>query len=295
MACSFLPNGNGWTNVRGLFKALRPAQLTKNVIIYTALVFDGKLRQPELVLSTTLLVLAFCLATTSGYLLDDWLASRKARQALASGQHGPSVVILGTVIFAILSLCLSTWLNGKVGLLTALYLLLQVSYSCYFKHIVLIDVMSGALGMVVQVFTGAVLVQVDQFSPWLYVCVMLLALFVGFGRWRAEMTQPKVVVDSAGASLVQDTLALLDQITLLVTASILVAYTLYTFGASTALVNGGRLLLTVPFVFYFMTRYLYLIHVKKLSGAPDELLWQDKPLLLNSLLWVVAVGGLLYL
>lgn len=294
MAFPSLRNGNGWSNLHGLFSAMRPHQWTKNAIIYTALVFDGKLGQPDLVLGTTLLVLSFCLATSSGYLLDDWLEGSKERPTRASGHRGPSVTLLFTVVFATLSLGLSTWLNGKVGLLTAVYLLLQVSYNCYFKHIVLIDVMIGALGMLVQVSTGAVLVQVDQFSPWLYVCVMLLALFVGFGRWRAEMTQPKVV-DSAGASLVQDTLALLDQITLLVTASILVAYTLYTFGASTALVNGGRLLLTVPFVFYFMTRYLYLIHVKKLSGAPDELLWQDKPLLLNSLLWVVAVGGLLYL
>ena len=151
-----------------------------------------------------------------------------------------------------------------------------------------------AFGFLLRVVAGALTVDVTNFSPWLYVCVTLLALFLGFGKRRHEITLLSDGAASHRASLEQYNLALLDQLIGIVTTSTLVAYTFYSFESKTSLAEGGRMLLTVPFVFYFIARYLYLIHVKKLGGAPDELLLKDKPLLINSVLWGLSVMFMLY-
>ena len=123
------------------------------------------------------------------------------------------------------------------------------------------------MGFLLRVIAGVLVVDVSNFSPWLYVCVTLLSLFLGFGKRRHEITLLAGDAGSHRASLEQYNLPLLDQLIGLVTTSTLVSYTLYTFEAQTALA-GWRMLLTVPFVFYFIARYLYLIHVRKLGARP---------------------------
>jgi hypothetical protein len=145
-----------------------------------------------------------------------------------------------------------------------------------------------------RVVAGVEIVQVENFSPWLYVCVTLLALFLGFGKRRHEIALLEGEAASHRPSLEEYNVHLLDQIMGIVTTSMLVAYTFYTFDAETALARDGRMLLTVPFVFYGIVRYLYLIHIKKLGGAPDELLLKDRAMFITMALWVVTVIVLIY-
>ncbi|OUC08238.1 phosphoribose diphosphate:decaprenyl-phosphate phosphoribosyltransferase, partial [Litorilinea aerophila] len=229
-------------NLRGLLKAMRPQQWTKNAIIYAGLVFDGKLLQPDLFLRTTLVAVAFCLASSSVYLMNDLVDVEKDRQhprkrhrPLPSGELLPTVATVAAILLAAVSLLLGFWLNGWVGLVLIGYLLQNVAYSFYLKHLVIIDVMVLALGFLLRVVAGAVVVSVTNFSPWLYVCVTLLALFLGFGKRRHEIT---LLADDAGnhrSSLAEYNLPLLDQIIGMVTTSTLVAYTFYSFEAQTAL------------------------------------------------------------
>lgn len=291
-----------WTNLRGLWRTMRPQQWSKNVIIYAALVFDGKLFQWEPLLATTLVALCFCLASSSVYLMNDLVDIHKDRlhpqkrlRPLPSGQLHHRLAMIAALILAALALVAASWLNVWVGVVTGVYLLQNIAYSLYLKNIVIIDVMVLALGFLLRVVAGVLIVDVARFSPWLYVCVTLLSLFLGFGKRRHEITLLAGDAAIHRASLQQYNLPLLDQIIGMVTTSTLLAYTLYSFEAQTALVGDGRMLLTVPFVFYFVARYLYLIHVRKLGGAPDELLLRDRPLLINSVLWALAVVALLYL
>jgi 4-hydroxybenzoate polyprenyltransferase len=159
---------------------------------------------------------------------------------------------------------------------------------------VIIDVMVLSLGFLLRVVAGGIAVGVHQISPWLYVCATLVALFLGFGKRRHELMLLKENATSHRTSLGEYNLFLIDQIVAMVTTSIFITYTLYSFEASTTMVTDGRLLVTVPFVFYFIARYLYLIHVRHQGGAPDELLLKDKPLLINTLLWAITVVLLLY-
>ncbi len=301
MSSSAVTVSNVWINLRGLFKTMRPHQWTKNAIIFVALVFDGKLSNPELLGRTILVALCFCMASSSVYLMNDLadiekdrLHPRKRLRPLPSGQLDPRLATFAATILALVSLAVATWLNIWVGAITLAYLLQNVAYSFYLKNIVLIDVMVLSLGFLLRVIAGVVIVHVNNFSPWLYVCVTLLALFLGFGKRRHEISLLEDGAAKHRSSLEHYNLPLIDQIIGIVTTSMFLAYTFYCFEAKTALVKDGRMLLTAPFVFYFIVRYLYLIHVKKLGGAPDELLLQDRPLLVNTALFGLAVVGLIY-
>ncbi|MCC6454375.1 MAG: decaprenyl-phosphate phosphoribosyltransferase [Caldilineaceae bacterium] len=286
--------------VRSLLRSMRLSQWTKNGIVYAGLVFDGKLLYPEPFLRTTLVALCFCLVSSSVYLMNDLVDIEKDRQhprkrlrPLPSGQLNPAIAAGVAFVLAVIGLGGSWWVDPWVGAVVGLYLVQNIAYSFYLKNIVIIDVMVLSLGFLLRAIAGVLVVHVTNFSPWLYVCVTLLSLFLGFGKRRHEITLLAEDAASHRASLEQYNLHFLDQLIGLVTTSTLVSYTLYTFEAQTALA-GGRMLLTVPFVFYFIARYLYLIHVRKLGGAPDELLLKDGPLLVNSVLWALTVVVLIY-
>ncbi|MCB0056329.1 MAG: decaprenyl-phosphate phosphoribosyltransferase, partial [Caldilineaceae bacterium] len=282
-------------NFIGLIKTMRLRQWVKNVIVYAALVFDGKLFDPELFLKTTGIFLAFCLLSSSVYILNDLVDMEKDRQhprkrarPLASGQLDPRVAAGAAAVLAIVAIAGAFALSFWAGVILLVYLAQNFAYSFWLKNIVIIDVMVLAFGFLLRVMAGVAVVQVDNFSPWLYVCVTLLALFLGFGKRRQEIVLLEEGAGNHRSSLLEYNLPLLDQIIGMVVTATLVAYTFYSFDATTALAHS-RMLLTVPFVFYFLTRYLYLVHVKHLGGAPDELLLEDRPLLINSVLWAVSV------
>ncbi|MBX3010716.1 MAG: decaprenyl-phosphate phosphoribosyltransferase [Caldilineaceae bacterium] len=288
-------------NLVGLIRTMRLRQWTKNVVIYAGLVFDGKLLEPIPLLATTAVVLSFCLVSSSVYIINDLtdiekdrLHPRKQRRPLPAGQLNPRLALIAAIVLALVSIGLATWLNPWVGLVTFVYLLQNIAYSLYLKNIVLIDVMVLALGFLLRVLAGVLVAHVTNFSPWLYVCITLLALFLGFGKRRHEITLLQNDAAAHRSSLQEYNLPLLDQIMSLVTTSTFVTYTFYCFEAHTAIVRDGRMLLTTPFVFFAIVRYLYLIHVQKRGGAPDELIFEDRPSLINGLLWVVTVVLLIY-
>lgn len=288
-------------NFPGLIRTMRLRQWSKNIVIYAGLVFDGRLFEPASFFYTTLVVLCFCLVSSCVYIINDLsdidkdrLHPRKRSRPLPSGELDPRFATASAAILAIVSIGVASWLNPWVGLVTLVYLLQNVAYSFYLKNIVLIDVMVLSLGFLLRVLAGVLIADVSNFSPWLYVCMALLSLFLGFGKRRHEITLLQGDAAAHRSSLQEYNLPLLDQIMSLVTTSTFVAYTFYSFEAQTALVSDGRMLLTTPFVFFAIVRYLYLIHVKKKGGAPDELVFEDRPLLIDGLLWMVSVVLLIY-
>ena len=288
-------------NLRGLLKTMRPRQWVKSVIVYAALVFDGKLLDLNLFLQTTVVFFAFCLLSSSVYIMNDLVDIEKDRQhprkqtrPLPSGRLDPRFAAVAAVILGVVSLSAGFLMNAWVGVVLLIYLAQNVAYSFWLKNIVIIDVMVLSLGFLLRVVAGVIVVQVTNFSPWLYICVTLLALFLGFGKRRQEIVLLEGGAGSHRASLAEYNLPMLDQIMAMITTSTLIAYTFYSFDSATALAHN-KMLITVPFVFYFLARYLYLVHVRHLGGAPDELLLEDRPLLINSVLWAATVVIVIYL
>jgi 4-hydroxybenzoate polyprenyltransferase len=284
-----------------LFKTMRPRQWVKNGFIFAALVFDVKFFNPTYLLHTILGFVLFCLVSGVVYTMNDLVDIEKDRahpkkryRALPSGELSSGVAQVAVVVLSIGTLLLGAWLSRGFALILGSYLVLQIAYSFILKNVVLLDVMTIATGFVLRVAAGVPLVNAERFSPWLYICTTLLALFLGLGKRRGELVLLGEEAGNHRESLNHYTIPLLDQLISLVTSSTIVAYALYTFSAPNLPANHA-MMLTIPFVIYGLFRYLYLVHAKGITLAPDEVLLTDHPLQLDIVLWGVAAAGILYL
>ena len=285
---------------KALLKTMRPHQWTKNVFVFTALVFDRKLFVWDSLIRTTLTFVLFCMAASAVYIVND-LADieqdrrhpKKRFRPLASGDLSPRVAVVAVILLVGISVPASFVLDVYLGLILTGYLVLQFAYSHILKHLVIIDVMTVAAGFVLRVAAGVAVVQVERFAPWLYVCTTLLALFIAINRRRHELLLLAEDASNHRRILDEYNIAFLDEMNSMVTASTVIAYSLYTFSAPN-LPPNHTMMLTIPFVIYGLFRYLYLVHVRGEGGAPDELVLRDRPLFVTLVLWVLAVMLVLY-
>jgi 4-hydroxybenzoate polyprenyltransferase len=290
---------NGAT-LRGLIRTMRPKQWHKNGFIFLPLLFDEKILNAYYLTRTLAGFALLCLISSAIYIVNDLadiekdrLHPTKRRRPLASGQLAPGVATAAAVILVLVTLPLSFLLNPVFGLIVTGYLVLQLAYSFSLKHIVILDVLAVAAGFVLRVAAGVALVDVVRFSPWLYVLTTLLALFLGFGKRRHELLLLKEEAHGHRAILEEYNLPLLDEMISVVTATTVVAYSLYTFSAEN-LPADHTMMLTIPFVLYGIFRYLYLIHVRGEGGAPDEVALRDRPMQITLGLWGLACFLVLY-
>lgn len=286
--------------ITALLRAMRPRQWAKNVFVYAALVFDGQLFELDPFLRTTLGFVLLCAISSAVYLFNDIADLEADRQhpikrmrPIASGHLSVPVARIAGVVLAGVSIVAGYGLRAEFGLIISLYFLSNLLYSLWLKHTPIIDVLLVASGFVLRVGAGVTLIQVSRFSPWLYVCTTLLALIIGFGKRRAELLMLQDAANTHRRVLDGYTIGLLDQLIVVVSASTIMAYSLYTFSAENLPANH-TMMLTIPFVLYGIFRYLHLIHVENAGGAPDELILTDRPLLLTLLLWGLLAIGLLY-
>jgi 4-hydroxybenzoate polyprenyltransferase len=279
---------------------MRPKQWVKNLFIFGPLVFDGKLFQPKLLAITIFGFVLMCLISGAVYVLNDLVDLEKDRRhptkksrPLASGRLSKEIAIVAALALPALVLPLSFRLNTDFGLILTGYLLLQIVYCFILKNVVIVDVLSIAAGFVLRVGAGVSLIDVVRFSPWLYVCTTLLALFLGLGKRRQELVLMGDKSNDTRTILKHYTFPFLDQMIGVVTASTVMAYSFYTFSAK-GLPENHLMMLTIPFVIYGIFRWLYVIHVQGNGGAPDEVVLQDYPLQLSLGLWGIAVILILY-
>ncbi|MCX7852447.1 MAG: decaprenyl-phosphate phosphoribosyltransferase [Caldilineales bacterium] len=288
------------TTLRGLVQTMRIRQWTKNVVVFAALIFDVKFTQWRPLAATLAIFTLFCLVSSAVYLLNDLVdmeADRahpdKRHRPLASGRLRPQAAVAAMVVLLVVALPAGFALGTLAGGILLGYFLLNLAYSFKLKHVVIIDAVVVAAGFVLRVAAGAVVVQVERFSPWLYVCITFLALLIALGKRRHELSSLAAEAGNHRAILDEYTLPFIDQLIGIITAATVVSYSFYTFSAEN-LPENHLMMLTIPFVVYFLFRYLYLIHVRKLGGAPDELLFEDKPLLITAIAWGLFAAAVLY-
>ncbi len=286
-----------------LLRAMRPKQWTKNVVIFAALVFDAKLTDPDYLWRTWLGFVIFCFISGVVYLINDLVDIHQDRQhpkkrhrPLAAGRLPVRVAHVAIVVILVLCLPLSFYIQPLLGLIVSGYLVLQIAYSFVLKNVVIVDVLTIAAGFVLRVAAGAALVEAARFSPWLYVCTVLLALFLGLGKRRGELLSLQDNANNHRAILEEYNLPLLDEMISVVVSTTLLAYALYTFDPGNPhLPPNKAMMLTIPFVLYSIFRYLYLIHLRGETAPPDEVLLRDRPLQIAIALWGVTALALLYI
>lgn len=287
--------------LRYLLKTMRLRQWPKNVFVYAGLVFDGQLIAVNSFIITSFAFILFCLVSSLIYIINDLtdieadrLHPKKKHRPLASGNLSKRTAIIGAVFLALLIFPIAYLLNINFGLMITGYFLLMLAYSLWLKHIPLIDVMIIASGFVLRVAAGVVIIITKQFSPWLFVTTTFLALFLALGKRRAEIYLLETAAGSHRRVLSGYSLDFLDQLLTVVLSATLITYCFYTF--SSPITPGNHIMmLTIPFVIYGLFRYLYLVRMDHIGGAPEEIVLKDRPMQITVLLWGLTVIGILYL
>ena len=277
--------------LRLYLKLLRPHQWIKSGFVFVGLLFGHAWNDPVLVGAVLRAAAAFAGAASAIYVLNDYIDRErdrahpeKCRRPLACGAiSGGEAALLGVVCLGV-ALALAASVSSLVFGVIAAYLLLNVAYSLGLKHVVLLDVFIISAGFMLRILAGTLGVGIEP-SHWLLLCGLLVTLFLGFAKRRAELAALEGGGGSHRQVLDDYDPQLLDKLIGICAAGTLVTYSLYTVSPETVAMHGtGNLVYSVPCVLYGLFRYLYLIHVKKEGGAPDELVFQDRPLLITNVL-----------
>lgn len=301
----------------GVFDAARPRQWIKNLALAAPAVFTGQLFIPEAAIRVLLGIIVFSLLSSAGYLVNDVtdLASDKLHpvkknRPIPKGLVGTKTALILALFLTVLGLLLAFLLGQFFGLVGVVFVLLGLAYSQFLKKIILIDVLAIALGFILRVYAGAVVVNAHV-TVWFLLTVTSLAIFLAIGKRRSERTLLKGAAGTVRSTLLYYPETLLDSLTAMFAASTWLTYALFTFleplpqTAPQVLVLLGEnlprtffatkfLMITIPFVVYGLMRYLFLIYEKKEGESPERILISDKPLLVTCIVWFLLVLFVIY-
>lgn len=294
-------HASGRPMVLSLLRSLRPSQWTKNLIIFAGVIFGQRLLDVSAVLVSVAAFVVFCALSGVVYLVND-VADRhadrqhptKRNRPIASGEVPVTVALIAAGVLAAGALTAAFLLRVEFGLAAAAYVVLLGMYSGPLKHIVIIDVLTIAIGFVLRAAAGALAIGV-AISHWLLIVTVLLALFLALSKRRHELVLLADGATSHRRILQEYSPYLLDQMIAVVTASTLVAYAFYTVSPETVAKFGtDKLGLTLPFPLYGIFRYLYLVHQREGGGSPTDMLVNDRPLLACVALWAATAAAVIY-
>jgi len=281
---------------------MRIPQWTKNFFIFAALIFSQNFFNLSYLLRCVGAFFIFSLLTGSVYIINDIvdresdkLHPLKSKRPITSGNLDITAAKFTAILLCAISLITSFFLSRGFFYVCIVYFLLMLSYSFILKKVVILDVLTISIAFVLRAVAGAVVIQV-KISVWLFICTILLALFLALNKRRYELVTLETNAQHHRKSLLEYSPYLLDQMISVVTAATLVAYCIYTVAPETVRkFHTEGLVLTIPFVIYGIFRYLYLVHKKESGGSPERTLLEDKPLVVGIILWIVAVGIIIYL
>jgi 4-hydroxybenzoate polyprenyltransferase len=289
-----------------LLVAMRPKQWLKNGLVFLALIFSiDEAWRPTDVTSWAPLVgqaliafFAFTAVASAEYLVNDLrdidsdrLHPRKRRRPLAAGTLSVRTATIAAIVLFMAGGAAGLTLGLSFSAVLLIYALQSLAYSIWLKHIVIIDVLVNAIGFVLRAIGGALAIDVPV-SPWLYSVTLLGALFVAIYKRRNELMLLQAGATDHRPILAEYTTHLLDQMASVVTASTVIAYSLYTFTAPN-LPDNHAMMATVPFVLYGVFRYMYLVHRREEGGSPEEVIIRDKPMVIDLALWLLTSAAIL--
>lgn len=281
-----------------LIELMRPKQWIKNFFVFAAIIFSGKFLNFDILILNIVTFLLFCITSSIIYVLNDIVDIEKDRchpekrkRPLASGRVSKkSAIILDIALFILVIYCNYNFVNIKVLGIMLTYIFINILYCFKLKNIVIIDVMTITFGFVLRVESGSIATGVEV-SPWLFLCTVLLSLFLALNKRKSELITLKDNSSNHRKILKEYSINSIDKMLTIVNPSILMAYCLYTFSS----IQSKTMIVTIPFVLYGVFRYEYLMDKKNIGGKPEDVFAKDKPFLINVLMWVISVILIIYL
>lgn len=276
-------------------KLMRPHQWTKSLFVFTGLIFGHGWTDPALTQSVILAAIAFSLLSSGVYIVNDIYDiendrnhPNKKHRPLAAGNISVAQAAPGAAVLIVLALGLGYWINAQVFILLLAYVALNAGYSAGLKQVVILDVFIIAAGFMLRILVGTEGVGIPP-SQWLLLCGLMITLFLGFTKRRAEL-----MVSAEGKKsrkvLEQYDLASLDTFIAITATSAVIAYGLYTLSADTIRIHGtSNLIYTLPFVIYGVMRYVFRLHRHQRGEDPAKELMTDPHIIMTMLAWVLVV------
>ncbi|MCX7833468.1 MAG: decaprenyl-phosphate phosphoribosyltransferase [Ignavibacteria bacterium] len=285
-----------------LLELLRPKQWIKNLFIFAPLLFAGELLHFEIMIKSLIAFFAFCGTSSIVYIINDILDreadkvhKEKKFRPIASGEVSIKNALLLASILLVITIILSSKQNVYFWFILLIYFFLNILYSIWIKHIVILDLFFISAGFMLRVIAGAVAIWVPL-SSWMILTTIFISLFLAISKRRAELVQgdEENVIKQRRVLYHYDTV-FLDQMNTIAATGTIICYALYTVSEKAVTTfHTENLIYTTPFVIYGIFRYLYLIHIKKLGENPANILTKDLPLIINALLWFVISVLIIY-
>jgi 4-hydroxybenzoate polyprenyltransferase len=280
-----------------LFRLLRPQQWSKNLLVFAAAVFANQLFVAKSAGLATLAFIAFCLASSSVYVINDLFDVERDRQhpkkrfrPIAAGEISRSFATRIAVALTLAALGIAAWLGWKFFAAIAIYIALVHFYSIVGKHIVILDTMLVAAGFVIRAIGGAVAIDVPS-SSWFILCTFFAALFLALAKRRAEMLALSEVAGEHRSVLGQYTESTLSAYTSAAIAATTISYALYVIDSA----DTFRLLpLTVPFVLFAVFRYYHLVETAGMGERPEEIFLHDRAFQTGVIAFLAAALAAIY-
>lgn len=303
-----------------LIRTARPRQWLKNFSLFAAAMFAGTLFKGDTLVLGIRAFLAFCALSSGTYFINDIVdASKDALHPIKKNRPIPSgklskktalvvavILILGSIVYS------NIYVGTYFGFALIFYILMQLSYSFYFRNVIIMDSLIVGAGFVIRVFAGGLATN-TSISSWLILTTIGISLLLAFGKRRSEKTLLTKFSTSSDESKTRKTLrhypdSLLDSMISMSATYTIITYSLFTFMVSSQNVNDTLysflpsilsspkwMMLTIPFVLYGVGRYLYVIYEKGEGESPERVLLSDLPLLLTVILWGAVTMTFIYL
>jgi 4-hydroxybenzoate polyprenyltransferase len=281
--------------VYSLLALMRPYQWFKNIFVLAPLLFSHEFIHLHSCLRAILAFISFCIISSAIYTINDLCDVHEDQQhpikklrPIASGAVSSLVAVVFSIILIGLSLTLAWYIDFYVVMFILLYTVIHIAYSLALKCIPILDVMAIAAGFVLRILSGCAAISVVP-SHWLVICTMMISLFLGFTKRRAELLSIGIQTRNSRGVLEDYSIAFIDQAIAMVTSATIVCYTLYTVDTQTVELFGTQaMLVTVPSVIYGLLRYIYIIYHLEKGEDPSRTLIHDIPMIINLMIWIVA-------
>lgn len=283
--------------LKAIFFEMRPRQYTKNLLVYAAALFSGKLFTEAGFALSTMTFILFSFTASTVYIFNDVMDVEKDRQhpekkqrPIAAGVLSERQAIFFASIIFSASLIMSFWLSLWLGIILLGYVLMNIWYSMSLKHVVVIDVMIIAFGFVLRAMAGSIAIGAGMTS-WFILCVFMLSLFLALAKRRAELMLFVDAEQNQRRVLRDYSIGMIDQLITIDLAVTITSYSLFALqtGQQGTVYGFSLMMVTVPIVIYGIFRYLYLIQIRGQGSKPEDVLLNDKHILITCLVYVLVV------
>lgn len=282
------------SRVINLLTLMRPRQWVKSCFVFMGILFANAWHDPRMVKQVMMVAVAFSLVASGVYVINDLFDRRqdvnhphKRNRPLAAGTVRPGIAVLIAAIIWAVGFSVGYLVSLPVVLILSAYVFINFGYSLGLKHIVLLDVFLLASGFMLRILAGTTGVGIAP-SPWLLLCGLMVALFLGFAKRRAELYASAEGSTGDRKVLASYQPVFLDKLIVITSTCVILTYSLYTMSEKTIKAHQTEsLIYTVPFVMYAIFRYIYSLHNQSMGSDPALEIFRDYHILASIVGWLL--------